>query len=290
MRYLLISLLALTVQIQVSAQNCGSVTDFTNSTVDNGNGTTNYTFNITTTTASSTKSVSVTISCDGYTFTSNECLSAPSTGITHVLVYNNVPSCNASPTLDWVGSTNAACGGKSCASGAIALPVELVYFKADRHNGLINFIWQTASEENNAGFQLQSRTSETEWENIGWIAGSGNSDELVDYSFHYSYNGEKSYYRLKQMDFNGEFEYSDVIVVGSELKSQLNVYPNPAREILNFSAPIQTGRIMSVDGTTVIQLSDLATSVNIEGLIPGIYYVESVNEDGQKQVKRFMKL
>ncbi|MDP3831851.1 MAG: hypothetical protein Q8Q47_11305, partial [Ignavibacteriaceae bacterium] len=100
---------------------------------------------------------------------------------------------------------------------ANALPVELTSFSANIISKSVNLTWQTATEVNNYGFQVERKTDKVEsiWEEIGFIAGSGNSNSPKEYSFaDNSLNNSGKYsYRLKQVDNDGSYEYSSVVEV-----------------------------------------------------------------------------
>ncbi len=115
-----------------------------------------------------------------------------------------------------------------------AMPVELVNFSANlikKNNVLLN--WLTATEVNNYGFQVQRRKGieENEWKEIGFVEGFGNSNSPKEYSFTDENPPDgKIQYRLKQIDLDGSFEYSNVVevTVGAPEKFELfQNYPNP---------------------------------------------------------------
>ena len=108
------------------------------------------------------------------------------------------------------------------------LPVELTSFTASAINGGVVLNWETATEVNNYGFDIEASTSSaTEgFVNIGFVSGHGNSNSPNSYSF-VATDGA-SYYRLKQIDTDGAFEYSDVVEVATNLSYKLNQnHPNP---------------------------------------------------------------
>ena len=115
------------------------------------------------------------------------------------------------------------------------MPVELTTFNAFLKNNIINLHWETATEINNYGFEIQrafsSQKSESgSWEKIGFVPGSGSSNSPKEYSFVDTnpFNG-KVEYRLKQIDNDGAFKYSSVATVKS-LPSKFELYqnfPNP---------------------------------------------------------------
>lgn len=123
------------------------------------------------------------------------------------------------------------------------LPVELVSFTAVQDNRSVNLNWITANETNNEGFQVEESYNGSEFRAIGSLKGSGNSMNRNEYSF--TVKNPKhgmSYYRLKQMDFDGAFEYSKVISVlfeGNHL-SIGEFYPNPSKSgMLNIEIPYE---------------------------------------------------
>ena len=92
------------------------------------------------------------------------------------------------------------------------LPVELVHFSGEQTKRGVALKWITASEINNAGFEIQRSDNGTDWPKIGHVNGNGDSNELL----HYSYLDKApayglNYYQFKQNDFDGAFEYSDVL-------------------------------------------------------------------------------
>jgi len=116
------------------------------------------------------------------------------------------------------------------------VPVELVSFTANQNGNTIALEWKTATETNNSGFEverLQNSKNEKlqEWETISFVHGFGTTTEPKSYSFNDEYITIGTYkYRLKQIDFDGTFSYSEVIHV--EFKSANNFaleqnYPNP---------------------------------------------------------------
>ncbi|MDP1994550.1 MAG: T9SS type A sorting domain-containing protein, partial [Ignavibacteria bacterium] len=114
-----------------------------------------------------------------------------------------------------------------------ALPVELTSFSATIKHGNISLSWQTATEVSNYGFEVEraSTSPGMTWENIGFEKGNGNSNSPKSYSFTDAnpMSGNVQY-RLKQIDFDGKYEYSEVVEVEIETPAQFSLsqnYPNP---------------------------------------------------------------
>lgn len=95
-----------------------------------------------------------------------------------------------------------------------ALPIELLYFKANLSGNIVWLEWKTKSEQNNDYFYVQRSNDGVTWENVAWIDGAGNSNvELTYYTEDRTPFLGVSYYRLQQVDFDGNFSYSQVEVI-----------------------------------------------------------------------------
>lgn len=124
------------------------------------------------------------------------------------------------------------------------LPVELVSFSALTLEKGVILNWVTASEIQNQGWNVERKYSDSEWTNIGFISGSGTSTEIKNYSFidEKVKDGIVSY-RLKQLDYSGEYSYSDIVevdikILPVEFALEQN-YPNPFNPstTINFEVP-----------------------------------------------------
>jgi hypothetical protein len=126
---------------------------------------------------------------------------------------------------------------------ANVLPVELTSFSASVSNGSVLLNWQTATEVNNYGFEIEraSQTSASppkarklnliDWNKIGFVQGHGNSNSPKDYFFtDENAPSGKVQYRLKQIDFDGSFKYSDIVEVNVDFTQEYKLaqnFPNP---------------------------------------------------------------
>ena len=125
--------------------------------------------------------------------------------------------------------SNFGIGGGS----AIGLPVELLYLQADAvDNQYIKVHWATAVEVNNAGFHVQRSLDGVSFEIIGWVDGNGTISTQQNYFLddHNVMTDVIYYYRLKQVDFNGEFEFTDIVQAtlnAGEIFTISNFYPSP---------------------------------------------------------------
>jgi hypothetical protein len=115
-----------------------------------------------------------------------------------------------------------------------ALPVTMIYLEANPINNIyIQVRWATATEINNDGFKVERSVDGQTWTQIGWVEGHDNSTVRNDYSYDDRdvTPGVRYYYRLKQMDNDGQFEYTDVvsaIITGKITFEVKDFVPNPA--------------------------------------------------------------
>lgn len=234
----------------------------------------------------------------------------PSTGAAAMMVdgvsvwTNNGPS---QRNLYWTGSGNVVVGQMMDGNGFsktildnlriysivnTALPIELISFNAvtDLTNNTVNLVWATASEKNNDYFTIERSVDGKQWNVITTVQGAGNSSQELTYSIVDS-NPEDGiqYYRLKQTDFDGKYEYSDLVSVQLNKAGQtkmLNVYPNPATSAVNvaidrslFGGHMQI-KITNAMGSVVLEetnVSDFTKGLDISGLNNGNYMVEVIS-------------
>ena len=119
--------------------------------------------------------------------------------------------------------------------GFSVVPVELTSFNAGVQDGSVLLSWQTSTEINNKGFEIErsgdSETGTKQWQNIGFTGGFGTTSE--DHSYTFTDNNISSgtwSYRLKQIDFDGSFTYSNEIEINVNSPSEYSLgqnYPNP---------------------------------------------------------------
>ena len=136
--------------------------------------------------------------------------------------------------LDRTGLASGDIGGVTFyvgAKAASALPVQLTSFTALLTNNGVHLNWETATEVNNYGFEVERQEAVGNWQKVGFVNGHGNSNSPKSYTFIDATTPVgKVQYRLKQIDFDGKFEYSNVIEVNIESPASLVLYqnsPNP---------------------------------------------------------------
>lgn len=173
------------------------------------------------------------------------------------------------------------------------LPVELVSFEGFTDGDDIELLWTTATEENNAGFEIEHQIENGEFQHIGFIQGAGSTSESRDYTF--KVNGVQygnHQFRLKQIDFDGSFEYSETIEVDRELADGFalkDFYPNPFNPQGQFSLLVAEDQdvnigVYNITGQLVktVHRGTLAAqqwhsfTINAEGLPSGNYLVRAM--------------
>ena len=125
--------------------------------------------------------------------------------------------------------------GKGVYSMDAPLPVELTSFDGTTDGDNVVLTWSTASEENNAGFEVQRRRKGSSFQQIGFVDGAGTTVQTQDYQFTdrtVPFESENLTYRLKQIDFDGVFEYGEPVNISLRTPDQFKLhssFPNPAR-------------------------------------------------------------
>lgn len=168
------------------------------------------------------------------------------------------------------------------------LPVELLSFDAElMDNQHVKLNWQTASEINNDFFTIERSSNGNNWQEVNKIKGAGNSSSRLRYSeIDYNpYNG-LSFYRLKQTDFDGQFEYSKIISthIKNNEKSQVKIYPNPSNnQIILEGSPSELEEIEIYNSlgqnmtllTNPISTSGSQSVIDMSNLNTGFYYLKT---------------
>ncbi|MEM1327403.1 MAG: T9SS type A sorting domain-containing protein [Bacteroidota bacterium] len=159
----------------------------------------------------------------------------------------------------------------------LAVPVELVYFKGKTVEGGVELSWQTASELNNEGFFVQHSVDAKQWENLTFIEGKGTTIEAQQYHF----SDERplmssNYYRLKQVDYDQQSEYSKIITVHQQKVDQPVVFPNPTSGDLTIEFPsdkIERIWISNGLGQIIFDATGENNQLNISRLPSAIYWL-----------------
>ncbi len=189
------------------------------------------------------------------------------------------------------------------------IPVELISFTASVSGNKVSLNWSTATEINNRGFDIERQSTNqpinqsSQWEKVGYAAGFGTTTEPKSYKFTDDKATAGKYsYRLKQIDFNGAFKYSNEIEVNVELPLQFSLsqnYPNPFNPStqIEYSIPKDGFVKLTVYNTLGQKVSDLVNGIekagqheitfNGTGLASGVYFYK-LESGSNVSVKKLM--
>ena len=131
------------------------------------------------------------------------------------------------------------------------LPVELVSFSAITKGRNVELAWKTATETNNAGFEVQRKQVGTEWTKVGYVDGNGTSAKEHNYTYTDAAKSANKYsYRLKQIDRDGKFQYSNEVEAVTALSAEdyklSSNYPNPFNPSTKFNFAVKNAGQVSV--------------------------------------------
>jgi len=175
------------------------------------------------------------------------------------------------------------------------LPVEMTYFSVIKSSGETLLTWQTATEINNEGFEIEHSTDGKHWDYIDFINGYGTTTETRDYTFtHKSPSAGVNYYRLRQLDFDGQFEYSEIRSVDFGGNSGvIKVFPNPATHQVNIQLPEgfeqMSVQVFDASGKVIftrrLERGDGLPGINVSEWKAG-FYVLRIQVDGQSSTQK----
>lgn len=171
-----------------------------------------------------------------------------------------------------------------------SLPVVLVDFTGDYVDGTISLNWITSSELNNDGFFIEMSNNTQDFETIGWVEGNGTVNETNTYTFKTDKTRSNQYFRLKQVDYDGQFEYHKTIFVRANGEQMIEIYPNPTSEsisIMGHQGEVYYASLIDAMGHKVIpskstDLYLLEDEINqlIGSLEPGVYVINLASDTG----------
>ena len=185
------------------------------------------------------------------------------------------------------------------------LPVELTSFSANNVNGNVELVWKTATEKNNNGFEVERKSASGEFVKIGFVKGNGTTTNQSSYSFTDKNVNANYSYRLKQVDFDGTYSYSNIVnISANQLPTTFALgqnFPNPFNPSTSISyslpkAGMVTLAIFNTLGQKVKEVvnefqeaGNYTVSLNASDLSSG-NYIYNVSVNGQSINKKMLLL
>ena len=205
------------------------------------------------------------------------------------------------------GSWRSNWSNEATAYVPAVVPVELLTFSSSVVNNDVTLNWKTATETNNSGFQVERRETKNErseeWKSIGFVNGNGTTTETKSYSFKdENLSTGKYQYRLKQIDFDGTLEYSNIVEVEILPPAKFSLeqnFPNPFNPTttIKWQTPkeaFQTLKVFDVLGNEVATLISEVKPAGLHqiefdasALASGIYYYQ-LRIDDNVQTKKMI--
>jgi hypothetical protein len=179
------------------------------------------------------------------------------------------------------------------------LPVSLVQFLGNKNaDGSVKLIWVTAQEVNSASFEIERSSNQGSWDKIGSVTAKGYSSTTANYSFtdQFPLPGN-SYYRLKMVDLDGKFKYSQVASVTGEKDSRpLVIYSNPFSDQIRMKVSVSKAQNLSLTVSDMLGKTYLKQSYNAQagenlinmvpaGAASGIYILHIQGSTYEQTVK-----
>ena len=178
----------------------------------------------------------------------------------------------------------------------LPLPIELTYFVARQTSEGVKFEWQTASEKDNDFFTIEYSTDALNFSELATMSGAGTSTEIIKYEYNYSTNATGvMYYRLRQTDYDGQSECSDIVALTFAEHQTVNashidvkLYPNPATDYVQINGDgIVSVEFVNANGR-VLSAAGLQASYSISNLPKGVNYVIVHTTQGNA-IRQFIK-
>ncbi len=251
-------------------------------------------------------------SSTGFTYSSGTSFSCPLAAGVAALILNVNPSLTPMQVREAMRNTasNASNPNNLMGWGILnaydaayyyPLPVELTSFSANYLDNKVELNWQTATETNNYGFEIQRKFENSGYKTVGFVQGNGTSTNSHEYSYtDKNISIGTYYYRLKQVDVNGNVELSKEIKVEVQAPENFHLYqnyPNPFNPstTIQFSVPHPSKvkiTLFNILGSKVKTLLDGEVSaglnnivLNANNLSSGVYFVQLRAESYQQVIK-----
>jgi hypothetical protein len=207
--------------------------------------------------------------------------------------YQGNPGITPTVTMGLNSTANIVSQTIAINDGLSLLPVTYHHILATEYGNYVEIEWVTLSENNNSYFEVQKSTNGKDWRTIEIVEGALNSYEAQSYKVaDYSIESQMNYYRLKQVDLNGEESISEIVyaIVGKANKSfEVYAYPNPTTDYISLNGVDENSdiRILNLQGEIIISTNQ-TKNIPTTGLAAGIYLVQ-VQSKGKVYQEKIVK-
>lgn len=175
----------------------------------------------------------------------------------------------------------------------VLLPIHVQNFTGNLIDNVVQLKWETESELNNAYFVVERSLDGLEWQELGKVNGAGNSNIVHQYQMlDPNPIAGTNYYRLRQVDFDGNHNYSNTIAIDYLLANGnvVEVYPNPSSGVLNIrltsTANLKSIKVVDAFGKEVFQTENQVSAIDLSHLAAGVYWVKIQLNDGTSHTKK----
>lgn len=199
---------------------------------------------------------------------------------------------------DFFTSPNAALDG-ICGSLGGLLPVELTSFGASKKQGFVEVEWTTNSEINSDYFDVESSSNAKDWELVDRVTGAGNSTTVNHYAVaDWGINGYvKKYYRLKQVDYDSKFKFSEIDAVDFGTNGEVQTFMRGSSLVIALAGVTEniTVQLFDIEGS-LIKMTGISKLINenstvvfdVAGESTGLYFVKAFYDNQQFSKKIYL--
>lgn len=191
-------------------------------------------------------------------------------------------------SCDGTGGTTGECTCESCNP----LPIRLVKFLVTTKGNCAELSWQTATEINNSGFYIERSDNGIDYKSLDFVEGAGDSNELIDYTYLDCTIERNAYYRLLQVDYDGQFDYGPVVYLTLNQLNKLSVYPNPFQDQVKISGhqgetysiilSDVTGQALLLEESVNLFDGENLISEKLRNLNTGLYFLKFGSPESEK--------
>lgn len=196
--------------------------------------------------------------------------------------------------LDDIVEAGGVQGDGTLGAAPLNLPVEWVRFSAIANGQDVLISWTTATEENNDFYQVEYSNDGVNFEVIAEIAGAGTTKLESNYRFtHFTPANANNYYRIRQVDFNGQFSFTNIMVVEMSNNDEQTITFSPANSQLDVTVSeeeLVQVMVFDMNGRVVAQQSNNGhslVSISLDNLQSGIYVCSVKNTKGFVSTQKF---